>query len=632
MTVCSVNTLGLGSANDSMEGEDRQDLFQYRPLLGQGSIRLLNLMPGQGNYEITSDMVNAEVTSGARSRTHYEALSYTWGDPTEKREMRCCGLSLQITSSLYNALKQLRYPDRTRTLWVDAVCINQGDIEERSSQVSLMQLIYTQTDRVIIWLGQNDSLTADAIAALERVYQSIKASSHTQSGLPNQGLSASSVHLDLSRLETVAIARLFQRPWFKRVWVVQEAVSATCVVVVCGTCSIDWEHLATVCMMDEFLLLSGVSAAMIRASVGILAIRRMQKLRNFDGGLALLSLLVSIRGLDATDPRDKLFAIQHLASEKAARVAINYKSSTASVYTQYAVEYLKSTSLDILSAVNPSGIVPPSNTSYLPSWVPDWSLKPNFTNYPGEHLPLIMSANHFRASGSSAPIYTVSSSSDLMIVRGAKIDSLHALGSPGWKGSRWEESFATLRYEFEEAPNTDSESPLPIDDMQKYLMLNSNSIYRSNTSKTSEIDLDRYRVLLEVLVCDTDPHGNRLYPRRLKPPLAFLNTILPNSASHPCLPFFMQQPFFPSPLLQRIRDMAWGRRFCVTSEGHVGWVPQNAQVGDIVCYFLGGKVLYLLRPDTQDRFVFIGECYLHGLMHGEALKLSGLSLQDFNIK
>ena len=466
-TMHNTNPLGLSSVNDSVECKDRQNLFQYQPLLSQKSIRLLSLMPGQGDDELTSDLINAEVTSGARGRTHYEALSYTWGDPTEKREMRCCSLSLPITASLHNALKQLRYPDRTRTLWVDAVCINQDNIEERSSQVSLMQWIYTQADRVIVWLGQNDSLTADAIAALERFYQSIKASSYKQSEFPEHGLSANSVHLDLSRLETVAIARFFQRPWFKRVWVVQEAVSATCVIVVCGTCSIDWEHLATVCMINEFLMLSKVSAAMIRASPGILAVQRMQKLRNFDRRPTLLSLLVSIRGLDATDPRDKLFAIQHLANEKDARVVVDYKSSTTSVYTQYAVEYLKSTSLDILSAVNPSGIVLPPNTNHLPSWVPDWSLKPNFTNYPGEHLPLIMSANHFRASGSSAPIFTLSSSSDLLIVRGAKIDSLHALGSPGWRSSRWEESFTTLRYEFEEAPNTGLESPLPIGDMQK---------------------------------------------------------------------------------------------------------------------------------------------------------------------
>lgn len=64
----------------------------------------------------------------------------------------------------------------------------------------------------------------------------------------------------------------------------------------------------------------------------------------------------------------------------------------------------------------------------------------------------------------------------------------------------------------------------------------------------------------------------------------------------------------------------------------MGWVPQNAQIGDVACYFLGGNVLYLLRPNIQGRFVFIGECYLHGLMHGEALELSSLSLQDFNIQ
>ena len=87
---------------------------------------------------------------------------------------------------------------------------------------------------------------------------------------------------------------------------VQEAVCAIRATVVCGACSIEWDRLAAVCQSEGLRDVARVSASMIRASSGILAIRRIQKLRQEESPIALLSLLASVRVLDATDPRDKL--------------------------------------------------------------------------------------------------------------------------------------------------------------------------------------------------------------------------------------------------------------------------------------------------------------------------------------
>lgn len=154
----------------------------------------------------------------------------------------------------------------------------------------------------------------------------------------------------------------------------QEAVCAIRATVVCGACSIEWDRLAAVCQSDELRDVARVSAAMISASPGILAVRRIQKLRQVESPVALLRLLASIRVLDATDPRDKLFAIQLLARGGDARTVVNYNPPVAYVYAQYAINSLKSSSLDVLSAVNPSGIRMASKLRNLPSWVPDWSL------------------------------------------------------------------------------------------------------------------------------------------------------------------------------------------------------------------------------------------------------------------
>jgi hypothetical protein len=436
--------------------EEKQNVFQYQPLPSQNSVRLLTLMPGKGDTKVVFTLSSAELMPAARVEVYYEALSYTWGDPAQKREVWCSSTPFFVTVSLYEALCHLRHPDRTRTLWIDAVCINQGDLEERAAQVAIMRLIYTQANRVIIWLGAEDDLTVTAIGAIARLY-------------PHVGKKAFSLHLIQSRqqvlesqgltsLETVALARFFQRPWFKRVWVVQEAVSAVRATVMCGACSIEWNHLAAVCQSEELRYVARVSAAMIRASPGILAVRRIQKLRQEENPVALLSLLASTRVLDATDPRDKLFAIQHLASEGDISTVVDYNPPVAYVYLQYAINSLRRSSLDFLSAVNPSGIRMPSKMRNLPSWVPDWSLKPDLTNYPGEHLPLAITGGHFRAGGASTAVFHISESLDILTIRGATIDVINLLGLSDAAITKWDDSFAKLDFEFDSLYNAKSGS------------------------------------------------------------------------------------------------------------------------------------------------------------------------------
>ncbi|PMD32080.1 HET-domain-containing protein, partial [Hyaloscypha variabilis F] len=85
----------------------------------------------------------------------FEALSYVWGRRRQRRAMQL-GSSARMFSATENlivALRHLRYPDRTRTLWVDALCINQKDEREKSLQVGMMGSIYSHAERVLIWLG-----------------------------------------------------------------------------------------------------------------------------------------------------------------------------------------------------------------------------------------------------------------------------------------------------------------------------------------------------------------------------------------------------------------------------------------------------------------------------------------------
>lgn len=123
--------------------------YQYKKLKEPRQIRLLYLLPGTGKICFNLESVNLD------DDPEYEAISYCWGNAKDTRTVYCEKDSLQITVSLFTALKQLRLPDRPRTLWADAVCINQNDIVEKGTQVKLMSQIYSRTSRILIWLGED---------------------------------------------------------------------------------------------------------------------------------------------------------------------------------------------------------------------------------------------------------------------------------------------------------------------------------------------------------------------------------------------------------------------------------------------------------------------------------------------
>ncbi|KAF1981416.1 hypothetical protein K402DRAFT_319757, partial [Aulographum hederae CBS 113979] len=94
----------------------------------------------------------------------YTALSYAWGDAKETQTIICNGASLQIRTSLEVALRHLRYAEKSVSVWADAVCINQGDVEERNAQVSVMRDVHSKSLDTVVWSGE---ASADSDAAID---------------------------------------------------------------------------------------------------------------------------------------------------------------------------------------------------------------------------------------------------------------------------------------------------------------------------------------------------------------------------------------------------------------------------------------------------------------------------------
>jgi hypothetical protein len=133
------------------------------------------------------------------------------------------GLPIQITPSLYDALHAHRHHKDKVVVWADALCINQRNLQERSNQVMLMGKIYTMAAVVHIWLGPELDGSSRAMELLE------------------QAASANNLMTDPSPEDVSAVVALFERPWWYRIWVVQEIILARNARLLCGNSSICWE-------------------------------------------------------------------------------------------------------------------------------------------------------------------------------------------------------------------------------------------------------------------------------------------------------------------------------------------------------------------------------------------------------
>lgn len=132
-----------------------QEIYARAPLVAQKrEIRILALAPGTGDNALYGDLF---VESLDYDDLHYTAISYTWSGPVGGSTIIINGIPLFITENLKLALRRIRGPSRSKNLWVDAICINQNDVEEKSLQVSLMGDIYASATRTTVWLGEKSA-------------------------------------------------------------------------------------------------------------------------------------------------------------------------------------------------------------------------------------------------------------------------------------------------------------------------------------------------------------------------------------------------------------------------------------------------------------------------------------------
>ncbi|KAI1450378.1 heterokaryon incompatibility protein-domain-containing protein [Annulohypoxylon stygium] len=324
--------------------QDEDDLTENRYTYGtlpdgKCYIRLLELHPGSGNEPLRGTLRTVHLSESAYGR--FDALSYVWGDiwrPGSATIDLGNGQNLKIAPNLTDALRQLRYKKRPRTIWVDAICINQIDHVEKGQQVPLMTEIYSRCNSVLVWLGLPTPHSRFGMEILAYLAHS------------TTSLNGDNAPWDREEGEVVekSLKDILERPYFSRLWVVQEAALAPRVVMHVGRIRVEWERGAET---RRFLmrikmaeLAPSWQKSVLRDAVDLRPVREL-----LEQSLAaearrtgkpetpsLLDVVHSIRNRNVADPRDRIYGVMSLVTPaEVAGLVPDYSVSWEETYRRF---------------------------------------------------------------------------------------------------------------------------------------------------------------------------------------------------------------------------------------------------------------------------------------------------------
>lgn len=364
--------------------------FEYSPLQSN-SFRLLELIPGQS---LSADIHCRLQDYQLDLAPPYEAFSCTWGDKKSMCRISLNDLSFHIRPNLGNVLRRLRQSSSTRILWIDAICINQSNEDEKSIQVPLTGNIYTRAEQAIAWLGEE---TVESGVALDFIPELTKIAK-----IDDESTWLSHLDDDKFLRRLISLYHLFIHPWWQRMWIVQEVALVPDVLVLCGSRHVRWSifHYFTIAWMIiehmpqehrlKKLQIIAVRALGIYVSSFAEALTRLRQQHQnifFTPVLLKLSNLPwSFKDRSATDRRDKIYGLLGLLGDHG--VQVDYGKPSEDIYLSFSSSFLlEDKGLDLFRWV--TGEDYESKNPRLPSWVPDFgprSIRPISSFLPNQYI------------------------------------------------------------------------------------------------------------------------------------------------------------------------------------------------------------------------------------------------------
>jgi hypothetical protein len=381
-----------------------------------------------------------------------------------------------------------------------------------------------------------------------------------------------------------SVDNLYRRPWFRRVWVLQEAFMSKEANVLCGTRIVPWAMFRPFKIwIDSSLAFEDETwhSQLPDVVPHVLTVGN-HKSRTYTARKDLLPLLCKGRVCAATDPRDKVFALLPLLEDaRTENLSADYAKETVEVFAEVATWLLSVVGLSFLPCVRGG-----SKLTNLPSWVPDWSLYVReqwMIGLGGVYYPLSASGN----TNAVAEVLFAVNHTPKLKVRGIAVDTIRTLSE---------------------------DLPIRSDNDSLASFVSDCRSYRTQDPRGS-VRLPKVRRWVP------QTRDTRTYPPRWAAYLYGLPLENPlNESDHELAPI--------------VSDFCAFRQLVLTERGYFGLAPKEAKPGDIVCCLLGSGVPYILRKTgnhskgTQNCFRLIGESYIYGLMEGEALEGIDLSKID----
>ncbi|CAH0044919.1 unnamed protein product [Clonostachys solani] len=629
-----------------------EDAYEYTAITAPKTIRLIHISP-----ETETDPVHFSLeTSPLESAPDFEAISYCWGNDQGQHQVVCNGKPLFMHKSLFEALSYFRFPDKPRVLWADAVCINQADPIEKSSQVLLMPHIYSQASRVLVWLG----------AAVDPVFGSVP--SHTNltilQGLQmlpgfdpenaaDMAAKTQIMSYDALRLRAegkpnildhdwAPLVALLRRPWFRRKWVVQEvALAKEALLYVGGGVEIQWLDIARLAFGMETLGLDkpwrlkleepkldsdiektdtgkGGSIEFRPVFITFHLISAMYMVQIYRHDATLVDGVMSTKFFDCTDPRDHVFSLLGLGGV-GPTLRPDYEASVSDVFRRFSISMMiEGKSLKLLSLAPDRSLFHTPEVQRLedlPTWVPDLRLMradvmASFTVRP----------QAFFAGGQGKPVLSVSDDERFLHCQGLLLDSPQRLATS--LVEMLLEDIPEIRNSFE---TTGDPSP---ERRERRFIRWLESAYQTAFGHDRACDPDLVPELevansfSRAMSCGTDFLRNRLSPEQVTTIWNFIQWKLGPDANkdEATERDSTIELNYSSTTRDSLLLLSMGTKFCVTESGRFGQVPLNSKLGDRICVLVGGEVPFAVRPTGNGTYTLIGECYIDGIMDGEALQ------------
>ncbi|KJY02566.1 heterokaryon incompatibility protein [Zymoseptoria brevis] len=555
------------------------------------SYRIINLLPGE--YEDPIIECRLQEVSLKDDSVEFVALSYCPGGPDADVRIWCDGRPLSITADLFAVLRNARARQSTVSLWVDQLCIDQTDTPDRNEQSSKMGQIYRAASGVVIWLGE-ESVGSSAAMQLPR---GIKKYWPNLYNSPRELLQPNKTPNNIDRWPTgvwTAFMSLLERPWWRRIWAIQEVVCAREIILTCGTATALWDDFVNlVQVIDAIRHPVNTPTPGTRTTAQRIAFMQevrslteqgtKQAMTDYAGKHSpALDILRMAKDCEATDHRDKLFACHHLVrlwdrpdygmpiEMLYKRFALKYLSRLAEAMTEPSCDE-KTLFRRQVEFIYTAGTC--NQNLDLPSWVADWSV-------PRRTQPLWYENECYSAGG-----HEIKEIVPTVVERKHQEFSFHLPVTTKF--------FDRILAAGTDAIQVTSSDPSDLFvDLRAWLFQSMSLLHMHRNRSSPYTDLTT--AIARTITVDQED-GQRLLPKEAVSRYEALLEMLRLTKAEPSLPIDNES----QSTYHSVAAFLRGRVVFVTERGYIGLAQVGVAWGDTIAVMRGAPVPIVLRPTLE---------------------------------